>query len=332
VSFGFAGLKSRFAGGVDLQGARVGGALNLAGITIAELDLTGAVVDGVLKLDDTTTWWPPAEPNSPQLKLVNAKVGPLQDTIADQLNLSSDLPDRPGRGGKDADNTGVSGDGFLDKLRRVLSICSSDDHPPSHGWPTVGAMQLEGFTYSHLPRTDPDVPERGVGWWLWWLKRDPEFSTQPYVQLASVMAAHGDQDNAAAVQFFGRVRETCNAWNTDQYARGLFLTVLGFFIGYGIGHYMLVIVFVWLVVLTLSGVLLLKFAPGSQDKSLWWRFGASFARVLPGIQIRKEFSDFFDEPGKLNARQVLAFIIILLLGWILGLFFVAAVTGLMQHA
>jgi hypothetical protein len=245
--------NSVFGSDVILTGARIGGALKLAGISIGKLDLTGAVVDGALVVSTDTTWRQPARPNAPQLTLVNAKAGALQDGMVYQ-------PD----------------------------ACPTDDHPPSNGWPTAGGMELDGFTYGHLP-TGGDMPERSVCWWRWWLERNREFSTQPYVQLASVMAAHGDQDNAFTVQYFGRVGETGLAWDRSQYARWIFLTVLNWAAGFGIGLHTFWVL-VWFGVLTLIGIVLLKRAPGSRQRPLLWCTGASLSRILPGIEINKELN------------------------------------------
>ena len=147
----------------------------MAGAGIGELDLTGATVGGTLEVGANTTWLQPLSPDAKQLSLVNAKVGGIQD----------------GPVGK-------------------LPACPSDAHPlPSaNGWPTGRTVDLDGFTYGHLGSSagveGTDMRQRDVCWWGWWLERDPDFSSQPYVQLASVMAAHGDQDNAARILYYGR--------------------------------------------------------------------------------------------------------------------------------
>ena len=295
---------SKFDAAVDLSGARIGGSLEIGGVNLSKLDLTGAAIDGSLEVNRSTVWRQRATPETPQLSLVNTKVGAIQD----------------------------GGVGEIDS-------CPSDDHPPANlsGWPTGREIGLDGFTYGHLGSSASsagvDMRERDVCWWRWWLERDPTFSTQPYVQLASVMTAHGDQDNAAAVLYFGRVRETQLAWETGHYSRWMLLAALNIVTGYGIGGYTFRVLG-WIVVFVAIGVLLLKWSPGGGQKSLLWRTGASLARVLPGIEINKEFSDFFDDPERrrLTNFQVAAFSAIVIIGWVLGLFLVAAMTGLTQHS
>jgi hypothetical protein len=58
------------------------------------------------------------------------------------------------------------------------------------------------------------------------------------------------------------------------------------------------------------------------------------SRVLPVIEINKEFSDFFNDPKRqrLKGWQVAAFSVMVLVGWILGLLLIAAMTGLIQRS
>ena len=282
-----------------LAGARVGGNLNLAGASINELDLSGATISRALEVSARTAWRSPA-----RLSLINATVGRLQD--------------------------GMIG---------TLQACPTDQSPPSasNGWPTGRTAELDGFTYGHLGSwagpEGTDMRERDVCWWRWWLERDREFSSQPYAQLASVMVAHGDQEKAAQILYFGRVRETQMAWEAGNYIRWMLLATLSIVTGYGIGTYTFRVL-LWIVGLAAIGVVLLKRSPGGGRKTLLWRAGASLNRVLPGIEINKEFADFFDDPQRQRLKdwQVIIFSAFVVIGWVLGLFLVAAMTGLTQHS
>jgi hypothetical protein len=63
-----------------------------------------------------------------------------------------------------------------------------------------------------------------------------------------------------------------------------------------------------------------------------WCIGASLARLLPVIEINKEFTDFFDDPkrSRLTSWQSFVFSGIGMVGWVLGAILVAAVSGLTQ--
>jgi hypothetical protein len=64
-----------------------------------------------------------------------------------------------------------------------------------------------------------------------------------------------------------------------------------------------------------------------REKSVFWRLGASAQRVLPIIQLNKEFNDFFDDPDRtrVTSWQMALFCILGVLGWILGLILVGLV-------
>jgi hypothetical protein len=65
----------------------------------------------------------------------------------------------------------------------------------------------------------------------------------------------------------------------------------------------------------------------------FWCFGASLSRLLPVIEINKEFSDFFNDPKRerLTGWQSGIFSVIGIIGFVLGAVLVAAVSGLTQN-
>ncbi len=305
---------STFGADVVLSGVRIGGDLTLGGARLGALDLTGAGIDGTLSVDAGTAWRSPetrqipgadgkvATVALPQLSLANARVGGLDDAI---------VRDEP---------------------------CPTHKRPPENrnGWPTWQTIELDGFTYGHLGAShfgEGDMQHRDACWWRWWLDRTPVFSSQPYVELAAVMAAHGDQDSAAKILYFGRLRETQTAWAGGHYLRWMLLAALDVFTGFGIGTYTFYALG-WIVLLTGIGVFLLRRSPAAATHGLWWQVGASLTRLLPGIELNKEFTDFFDDPKRERLRgwHVFVFSSFVVIGWVLGLFLVAAMGGLTQHS
>jgi hypothetical protein len=61
-----------------------------------------------------------------------------------------------------------------------------------------------------------------------------------------------------------------------------------------------------------------------------WCWGASLTRLLPVIEINKEFSDFFNDPDRKNltARENVAFSLMGVFGWFLAAILIAAVSGI----
>ncbi len=309
---------AQFGGEVILVAARVGRDLDLRGSTFHHLDLSGVTIGGDLRLggEGSRVMWAPNDDAGPALALRNAKVGNLQDD--------------------------------------------------EHAWPA--GLVLEGFTYTHLGGFGgvgaQDMRGREIKWWRRWLARDPVYSTQPYTQLASVLAASGSRDEAASIRFFGRDRERGEtllgcAWlqrlglvTPPPIPRGcnwegwLGLSALQSFVGYGIGGYTFRALY-WAIGLAALGTIILCFAPGvrgalsfkgsggrgPRQHTLVWCFGASLSHLLPVVSLTPEFTEFFNDPQRqrLYSWQQVAFALLALCGWALGLFVVAAFSGLTQN-
>ena len=328
VGSDFLAPSTSFGGAANFLGLSVDGDLDFRESHVLQLNLTGAVIRDDLLLggryrDGSEHWlrWNACKGPSPCLNLRNARVGNLQD----------DERAWPPR---------MTLEGF------------TYTHLGS-----VGGEQRQ------------DMRTRAIGWWRGWLNSDPVFSAQPYAQLASVLAAAGNRDGAADIRFFGRDRERSELlrgcpWlqklglvekaNDDracglrQWSAWAGLTILQVFVGYGIGDYSFRAVF-WALALALIGTAILCCAPGvrglrptytgmaaaprgPRQKPLLWCFGASLHQVLPLVTISQEFSEFFNDPKRerLHSWQHLAFGVLALCGWALGLFVVAAFSGLIQ--
>jgi hypothetical protein len=103
--------------------------------------------------------------------------------------------------------------------------------------------------------------------------------------------------------------------------------------GYGIGPYMF-FVLAWIAGSVVMGVLVLREARAARAKGIAWCTLASLSRLLPVVELNKEFTEFFNDPlrDRLNNTQVIFFSLYALWGWVLGLVLIAAVSGLTQHA
>ena len=94
----------------------------------------------------------------------------------------------------------------------------------------------------------------------------------------------------------------------------------------------------WVVGLTVLGAWVLRYSPYAYRRGLLWRLGASLHRLLPVVELNKEFKDFFDnpppahryEPPNLNRFQVAFFSGLAIAGWVLSFFLLAAIGGLTQ--
>jgi small-conductance mechanosensitive channel len=106
--------------------------------------------------------------------------------------------------------------------------------------------------------------------------------------------------------------------------------------GFGIGTYTFRVLN-WVIVIMVFGALYLKESvKGVRDEKhpFVWCLGASLSRLLPVIEINKEFTDFFNDPERkrLTGWQGFIFSVIGIVGWVLGLILLAAVSGLTQSS
>jgi hypothetical protein len=89
----------------------------------------------------------------------------------------------------------------------------------------------------------------------------------------------------------------------------------------------------------LLGVWVIRRSPGvrshySHSRAKYnriWCVGACLERLLPIIELRKEFRDYFDSEQTLTGKQKVFFVIYSLWGWLVGLLFAAALSGLTQN-
>ncbi|MGB6709410.1 MAG: hypothetical protein WBE85_04445 [Methylocella sp.] len=199
-------------------------------------------------------------------------------------------------------------------------------------WPDREHLHLDGFSFNHLGgyagETGPEMRERGMDWWDNWARLDPDYSPAPYAQLAAAFTNAGDRDAANEIRYYGRVRER-------ETERGLAYILSGavqYVAGFGIGSYTFRVLY-WVIGISLAGAVLLWMkVPAAKQHGPIWCFGASLARLLPVIEINKEFTAFFDDPKRerLTGWQSFIFSAMGMVGFVLGAILIAAVSGLTQ--
>lgn len=154
------------------------------------------------------------------------------------------------------------------------------------------------------------------------LDRNELKGAQPYAQAASVYADAGQTAIADDFRFRGRQRQSTSFPEHAVEA----------VIGYGIGTYAYR-VFAWILGLSVvAAAVLYGTVPAARAKGPVWCFGAGLNQLLPVVTLNKEFADFFNDPDRQRLRgwQIAFFAVIATIGWVLGLFVVAGMTGLTQ--
>jgi hypothetical protein len=140
----------------------------------------------------------------------------------------------------------------------------------------------------------------------------------------------GDRDAANEIRYLGRVREH----ETEKGLGYVWSGALQYVAGFGIGTYTFRVLW-WVLGFSLAGASLLwTTVPAAKQHGPIWCFGASLARLLPVIEINKEFTAFFDDPERkrLTGWQSFIFSVMAIVGFVLGAILIAAVSGLTQSS
>ncbi|MBU0515276.1 MAG: hypothetical protein KJ621_10945 [Proteobacteria bacterium] len=351
-------LGARVNGPLDLTGAtvsgkltmdrlKVGGSLFMTDGQFKETRLVSADVTGQLSLDHATV--------SGELNMQGLKVG-------NELFLTCDLCE------KEVHLLFARIDGGLffnvDAFRSELNLTGTTvDRFVDQGGTWPHRLHLDDFTYNHLGGThegfkSPDMTDRPASWFIDWLARQKTYSPQPYEHCAKVLREAGRPDVANEVLYAAKNRERRLAINPIKWlwlkfkkvrtedekpgpGRWLWLTIMKYFVGYGLGKRYFRFPLIWAAGLTAFGALILWLWPPSTDcPSFWacvcdpnylvkpcvfethnigWKILFSLDRLLPIVELSKDHNTIFFAGWYrfyFNFFQPLA-------GWILALLVIA---------
>ncbi len=205
--------------------------------------------------------------------------------------------------------------------------------------PTLGMLHLSGASISHIPVDSQATADQ----WDDWIRRDTRYVPSIYEQLAAAFSSAGFADMANEIRYAGRVRQTEELNGLNWWVSQTLRAVAGF----GIGVWSFYVLY-WIGGITLAGAVYLRFRQrparqiepkgdlplhdGSDD--FVWCIGATLSRLLPFTEINEEFKDFFKDPERrrLTGLQSLIFSSIGLVGWLLGIILLGALSGLLGKA
>jgi uncharacterized protein YjbI with pentapeptide repeats len=252
------------------------------------------------------------------------------------LDLSSASIVRDFRLGGSHTPTGWKGKNGEPKALNLSNAHIGNLADAKYAWPDQGHLHLNGFRFDHLGgfagETEPEMRDRGMGWWDNWARLDPDYSPAPYAQLAAALTNAGDRDAADEIRYLGRVREreTENGWGSYIWSGAL-----QYVAGFGIGAYKFRVLW-WVLGISLLGALYLRTVVQwvrDENHGLIWCFGASLSRllvgILPVVEMNKEFTEFFYDPerNRLTGLQSFIFLTMGYMGWLLSTIVIIAVSS-----
>ena len=160
----------QFDNNANLIFLRTDGNLDLLGAELKVLNLTGARIDGVLRLGSfkkQVMWMG----QFPKMTLRNASTNGIQDTRSVWLNKQEEVD--------------LELDGFTYKY-------------------FVDANFIDEYAWSNDQERGKGPYERSSDWFRNWLSQDSTYSPQPYLYLATVLRTAGHEDKADDILYANR--------------------------------------------------------------------------------------------------------------------------------
>ena len=191
-----------------------------------------------------------------------------------------------------------------------------------HYWPEelkLTNFDVKGFDFEwYAP--DREVKQRTGEWLKNWLAKQPQFSSQPYHRIESMLLDSGNGLAASAVGYARRDRERKQAWQDGEFGTAIFLTFSKCVIGYGYQSWLSI---GWALGFVVLGAAVFRRTRAAKSENMPFGFAYSFDMLLPLVKLRDKH--YRIEIGGLARYYFYAH---KLIGWLLGFFIVAALSGI----
>jgi hypothetical protein len=312
--------KSTVTGGLQMDSLQVGLYLYLRNATLDVVNLLGARVQNQLSLEGskvtrlnmfdlqvgTDLWMGNAEFFEPVT--LHAQVGGVLRWNGTKFHGDVDLSGA--RVGELQLSTREGGSAKWDPNVTLTARYAKIGVIPrlSDAWPDK--LRIFGLTYDGIADTGDDFRP--------WFHRQDLYSPQPYQQLANILQARGDIEQATQVRF--AEREADRARPEHPWYVFAWLTLLKITIGYG---YYPQLALVWVGFFVVLGALVLRISGEGAKNHMPLGLSYSFDMLLPFIRLRE--SNYRVEIAN---RWRYYFYFHRIMGWVLASFLVAGLSGL----
>ncbi len=192
-----------------------------------------------------------------------------------------------------------------------------------NAWP--GTIEIEGFNYARLGGitfdSGNDIRHREVDWFREWLSKQEHYSPQPYEHLANVLRNTGHQNLSTQILYTGKERERSETpWSLSSGWQ----TLLYLFIGHG---YVVSRVLLWALGAVALGMGFLRVSGQYADHHMkYWGLAYSINMLIPILELHRHHTDCIDLEGRVRVY----FYFHKAFGYILSLFLIGAMTGLVK--
>ncbi len=202
---------------------------------------------------------------------------------------------------------------------RAASILGASDQTL---WPRK--IKFDGFTYDYIQREPYDSSHPSampVAWYIDLMKKQPNYSPQPYEQLAKVLRESGAAAEANELLYAGHNRELKQLKDEGRYFAYAWHFLFLVFIGYG---YKIWYTLFWVFGFVVLGACIFRYSPEADEAHMPNGLAFSFDRLLPLVTLRKKKHEDIDFAG----WHRYYFYFHQIMGYVLASFLIAGLAGL----
>ena len=338
-----------------MDNIKIGENLALSGSKIEDLDLHNALINGHLDLSDATVF---KNINLVSANIKKSLLMKNADIRTGMIMTGANVNDDIDLSGSDfknillMDSVTINRNLFLSRSNNISRFCNvilsdsivigsiylvdpeyCEDAKLNLRYAKVGLIidsenawpadiDINNFIYSGfsspLNNSIKTAQDRKINWYIEWLKKNQNFSIQPYSQLSKKLIEQGRANDANKILFISRRIQHSK---TSEVLSWLWQSLQLIFIGYG---YKIFYCLYWFLGFLLIGAFVLNKSGQGKENNMPFGFSYSFDMLLPFIKLR----EYHYKNVELKGWVKYYFYFHQLMGYILASFLIAGLSGL----